>query len=161
MFNIFVAISLAALFVGLAFGALCIYCIVHKHGHQPVTKKDSVLVSKEQAETIKGLVHQSSSYFGLLQQQRTSSVDTELGMTNLSKQHTVLLPQSSIVSPDIVKAKHARKKPKVNVSLQNNNNILKLNKIDESPGVEGTDSSEDNTPSYDDQDKKETIQTTE
>lgn len=73
----------------------------------------------------------------------------------------MLLPQSSIVSPDIVKAKHAIKKPKVNVSLKNNNNILKLNKIDESPGVEGTDSSEDNTPSYDDQDKKETIQTTE
>lgn len=46
MFNIFVAISLAALFVGLAFGALCIYCIVQKRdGSHPVS--NYALVSKE------------------------------------------------------------------------------------------------------------------
>lgn len=46
MFNIFVAISLAALFVGLAFGALCIYCIVQKRGdYDPVS--NNVLVSPE------------------------------------------------------------------------------------------------------------------
>ena len=47
MFNIFVAISLAALFVGLAFGALCIYCIGQKRsgGYDPVS--NNVLVSPE------------------------------------------------------------------------------------------------------------------
>ena len=76
----------------------------------------------------------------------------------------MLLPQSSIVSPDIVKNKHARYNKKdisISVGEKNNNNNNNNNKIDESPGVEDTDSSEDNTPSYDDQDKKETIQTTE
>ena len=42
-----------------------------------------------------------------------------------------------------------------------NNNIIQLNKINETTGGENTDSSDETPSSYDDLDKKDTIQTTE